>query len=196
MQHVMHKKFLCTALAVLYLALGGAASAGTPYAPLIEHPKPKPGTPAAAMAALSVPLAVPTAEQVGIPAYPGAKIEKIEGRRMENWGQYSGLPDLILLTTDPVEQVHSFYAKHLSSWHTEKMHRGYIIEHATVALGKDKVQPRVEIHFVADMLGKADYEKDMPGAKTLIIVRYLPPEVENAKDPVKVNFPPKAESSK
>ncbi|MEJ2509625.1 MAG: hypothetical protein P8009_09145 [Gammaproteobacteria bacterium] len=161
------------------------------------------------MAALTVPFAVPTAEQVGIPAYPGAKIEKIEGRSMENWGQYSGLPDLILLTTDSVEQVHAFYAKHLSSWHTKKMHRGYIIEwhtkkmhrgyiieHATIALGKDKVQPRVEIHFVADMLGKAGYEKDMPGAKTVIIVRYLPPEVENAKDPVKVNFPPKAESSK
>lgn len=174
---------------------GACAAFAAPYAPVLEHPKPKPGSPEAAMAALTVPFAVPEATDVGIPPYPGAKIEKIEGRAMEGWHTYSGLPDLIMLSTDSIGQVHDFYAAHIKGWSIEPMQRGYWFRGAEVPLGDETVQPRVEIGAVADMLAGARYKKEMPGAQTVITVRYLPPQVKNAKDPEKVNFPPLATSS-
>lgn len=176
------------------LTVGMGVALAAPYAPVLEHPKPKPGSPEATMAALTVPFAVPEATDVGIPAYPGAKIERIEGRSMEGWHSYSGLPDLIMLSSDTIDQVHDFYAAHLKGWSVDPMQRGYWFRGTEVSLGSGSVQPRVEIGAVADMSASGQYEKDMPGARTIITIRYLPPQVRDAKDPDKVNFPPKAAS--
>ena len=176
------------------LSAGASMALATPYAPVLEHPKPKPGTPEAAMAALTVPFAVPEAIDVGIPAYPGAKIERIEGRAMEGWHTYSGLHDLIMLSTDSINLVHDFYAAHLKGWSVDPLQRGYWFRGTEVSLGDATVQPRVEIGAVADMSTSAKYKKDMPGAQTVITIRYLPPQLKSAKAPEKVDFPPKAES--
>lgn len=183
---------LSTTALAFGLTAGACLAVGAPYAPVLSHPKPKPGSPEAAMAALTVPFAVPEAKDVGIPAYPGARIERIEGRSMEGWQTYSGLPDLIMLSTDSVEQVHDFYAAQLKGWSVVPMHPGYWFKGAEESLGDDTVQPRVEIDAVADMMRSAQYRKDMPGARTIITVRYLPPQLRHAKAPEKVDFPPKA----
>ena len=181
-------------LAVVLVCGVSAAVQAAPYAPVITHPKPKPGSPQAAMAAFAVPFTVPTADDVGIPAYPGAKIEKIEGRAMEGWHKYSGLPDLILLSTDSPKKVQAFYAKHLKNWSVGAMHPGYWFNHGKVRVGDEQVAPHVEVSSVKNMLTKSRFQRDMPGVQTVIIVHYLPPALKNAKDPEKVDFPPFAHS--
>jgi len=176
---------LATALAVAGTALGD----GAPYAPVIKHPKPKPGTPEAAMAALSKPFAVPTAQDVGIPAYPGAKIERIEGRAMEGWHKYSGLPDLFLLSMDSPKQIHDFYAKRLKGWSYDVG----TFSDKKIPLGFGGVPQKVEIDAVAAMMRSKQSAHDLPGAKTLIDVDYLPPALKRAKDPETMNFPPPAD---
>lgn len=108
------------------------AAAPTPadaYAPSLSVPSSPPDDPVAKLLILAVRNAdLPSKSEVGIPAYPGARImSTMAASTMEvNGEEVEGLPALAMLSGDEISEVVKFYKQNLEGWQSEEFYGSYI----------------------------------------------------------------------
>lgn len=89
------------------------------YAPKLTMPKKRPDHVEVPLAEMFLNSAqVPAAEDVSIPAYPGAKIVSTmaSGQIKSSSGERKSLPGMILLSSDELETVRDYYKDKLADW--------------------------------------------------------------------------------
>ena len=93
------------------------------YVPILEIPGKLPDDPSAQMAVIMLESAeVPSANDVNVPAYPGAQLmSAMRGMEMSSNGEkMTSWPALSMLSDDEIADVVAFYTDQLSQWrHTE-----------------------------------------------------------------------------
>jgi hypothetical protein len=115
-----HLPIIAGTIFIVFTFLGAAMA--EPFAALVDIPaeleKGKSGFMSDVSAAQNSKGRIPSREEVGIPAYPGAKIlfVQLENRMQEN-GAWIDLPKRIFMgTPDTSQQVVEFYKKNLIGW--------------------------------------------------------------------------------
>lgn len=99
------------AVLILNLMLGTTMLAGEPFASKVSTPENPENDPDLALAILFVEnVKVPDKEEVGVAAYPEAKIFQTTAAQAEM------LPSVRLLSGDEIAQVVEFYKKELEGW--------------------------------------------------------------------------------
>lgn len=118
--------------------------------------------------------AIPEAERVAIPAYPGAVIIRTFAVK-DRPEKYEGLPIIELISTDGYEKVIAFYKKQLPSWrNAELMSAYYFAQNGNLNFFKPE-EPHVGIHKMENYYRSGDkklLDQLLPGAQTLIKVFY------------------------
>lgn len=190
---------LSVALVAGALPLSVCQAGAGPYAPVLNKTPPAPGSLEAQMAALAAQLGpprvrrVPTVKEVGVPPYPGAKIEINAGRLTQGNGTYIHLPELDLLSPDPPAKVAAFYRGQLANWEMSKDktviggHEEWLFVGPWIKM-KNGAQEHTMVSV--DVAGKRDKKRYLPGAKTHIEIDYVPPAMREAPNPDRVDFPP------
>jgi hypothetical protein len=151
------------------------AFAAEPFAPKVDLPKKMENRDM--WASLVENWAVPSKEEVGIPAYPGAVIVALAGK---SWMEANGekmdtLPAITLATMDEPAQVTAFYKEKLADWKYKNQMNMFDI----FWTGKDEFN-NMDVTEAATtpnlvIMGAFSAQTDfLPGAKTAITIVYEP----------------------
>ena len=113
---------------------------------------------------------IPSVEEVGFPAYPGAKIILTEMNNQSNEnGTWVDLPKRIFMgTPDSVEQVTEFYKQNLTGWKYKKIYGAptFYKKEGEFNPMEDMITPRIVI------TPEFRTRKLMPSSKTTIDIYY------------------------
>jgi hypothetical protein len=157
-----------------------AAAAQTPadaYAPVLPVPKDVPDDPGAKMMAMAMRgVQVPSKSEVGVPAYPDARVmSTMAGQKMmANDEEVEMLPALALLSGDTISDVLAFYTKKLKGWHQKEFFGSYMFWDGPP--DADPLDITLPYPLVAIMpLAESGSERTLwPNMKTRIDIRYKP----------------------
>lgn len=153
-----------------------ASAQGNPYAPAAVIPEGSASDPDLALAAMFLnDLQIPPRSAVPIPPYPGAVVIQTMAEQVgsANGEEFTALPVIVLVTTDPVDQVAAYYAEHLPDWNTKtEFGQHYFWE------GEEDFNPfdMVQSVSVPSLVIMDDMDRGtiVPGAAAELQVRYQP----------------------
>lgn len=148
-----------------------------PFAPLVDLPDDISSSKISFLEAQTVQKSViPSKEDVGVPAYPDAKILFTQtGNKANVNGRQTALPDQVFLgTTAPFNTVVEFYKEHLKAWNFNEEDGSVIFfeENATTVPAEDPTLQKI-------LLSPDDDTRNlMPEAQTTIHIHYYPQQQE------------------
>jgi hypothetical protein len=142
-------------------------NAGEPFAPKVEVPKnPNNDNDLTLAIAFLNDVIIPDKEEVGVPAYPEAKIFQTTK------AQAGMLPTVRLLSEDAIKDVVAFYKEKLKDWKFKDYY-------GTQTFFKDDVQKAMFGQEPVIQIESADnFKKTMPSAHAVITIGYIPKKEE------------------
>lgn len=174
-----------TAQSAAQTAAGAAqtmmAAAETPadaYAPRLPIPGDLPDDPGAELMVMAMrSVVIPSKSEVGVPAYPGARIMSTmaASTMTVNGEEIETMPALAMLSEDEIADVVKFYMENLEGWHQKEFFGNYMFWDGPADANPLDISlpyPLVGIMALDESSSEAAF---WPGVKTRVDIRYRPP---------------------
>lgn len=116
---------------------------------------------------------LPSKAELGVPVYPGAVIVSSQQGYSDNGENL--LPELVLVTSDPLKKVEAWYANKLKGWNHISNYDAFLPPHKNVDVMSDKFDatPHVQLEKIMTKNQLDGMFLKQPGnGKTGIIIRY------------------------
>lgn len=158
-----------------WILLGICQAYAEPFAPLVDLPDDISSSNISFLEAQTVEKSViPSKEEVGVPAYPDARILFTQtGNKATVDGIETSLPHRVFLgTTAPLNTVVEFYTDRLDGWISKKEDTSVVFlkENATTTPAEDPTLQKI-------LISLDDPTRNlMPKAQTTIDIHYYPPQ--------------------
>lgn len=168
----------CRAVSLLTTAfvMWVAPLQGQAYAPPAPIPEAAENDPSMALAVMFLQqLDIPARADVPIPPYPGAVVIQTMASQTAtgNDEEFDMLPVIVLVTTDPVDQVAAHYAAALEGWNTKTVFGQHYFWQGEMDYDPFDIESSTAIQSLV-IMEDLDREALVPGAQAELQVRYRP----------------------